>query len=419
MPKLLTCPACGAPLSLDDDGDDIVECSYCKRHVVVATGSLTDAPAKRVVGPPTREPISPRVARPRLRRAQQKLLLKVAAAVAALLLVGAGVWLDLRSNAPASAVNSAELLAKLELSTSADQVTKLFAPYLHPDSSSTIDFPAGSGVVRRVEIGPRNLSGQALSDLTIFSAGGFKQPGMLQRLQALVPNRVDEQGPGQRVFMGDAVLDLNDSVVHVWHWSSVHPANADPAKCQQRLNALWILARAVMFGGRTPTPDELKLVNGPTLEELAALDTSVTVEQAADEFQKKLPAGWCRMQAGLMCVADVDDARIGEARFTWSNALKARLHELKLDIRKSTEPAKDVRALAGCLEPALGKGKEEVVDYVRGTRTFGWTIGDGDQLVLGEGYLTIKTSEKAGADQPAAWPAKLPALFSAIRSCRR
>src|SRR5690606_20256019 len=52
MPKILTCPACGAPLELDDDDDGVVQCVYCQRHVIVATGAPTKAAAARFVAKP-------------------------------------------------------------------------------------------------------------------------------------------------------------------------------------------------------------------------------------------------------------------------------------------------------------------------------------------------------------------------------
>ncbi len=421
MAKVSSCPACGAPLS-PEKGQASVECFYCKRRVDVEERT-----------PPANTNPTPRPVAAEGRRrhassgANKKTLLNVLGVAAVVIFSVGGWYLEHRQatlQATPATDESTPFFRKLSLTASHEQVKAALGPYLPQNASParmTLDFPAGSRL-RRAELA-RELPGQAgISGIVVYS--DFNVPAAMARIKKLVPHRVEEGTANFRVLMGDAVLDVERSYAKVWHFDSVHPQNADYARCAERLAAMWAVGRAALLEGDAPTAAELALVNGPKLSDVAALDTNVTVEQVVDEVQKKLPAAWCRMQAGLMCVVDIDDALVSDVHLTWPNALRARLQQLRLKLPRSADAAA-ARAIAGCLEPALGAGEEKVVDYVRGTRTFTWSVSGGDKkkklidtIVLGNGYLTVDADASTPADQGAAWTAKMPALFAALQTCR-
>lgn len=442
MAKVLTCPACGAPLSLDDDDrDGVVECFYCKRHVVVATGALTQAPAKKVVASPqsaseaaqAREAKRERREAKRQRREERKQEgeetpqnknRRVALFTVGMLVAGAAVVYV--TNRAVSSIDAPdrppvdEVLRKLDLNSDEAQAAALFGvkPGAGIPNQLTVDAQQ-PGVVSRTHLSWEFPDKRTISRVSVSYQAGKKPKDILDKLGALVPNRL-RPGPTARVSQGDAVLDVGDHGFNIWHWGSVHPPNADYAGCAQRISALWSVARAVGLDGPTPTPAELELVNGPKLERAAELDTSIPVEQAVDYFQKKYSAGWCRMQAGLLCVVDVDDKLVDNVRYTWPNGLRARVGQAKLELIQDKATDKALRAVAGCLEPVLGKGTETVVDYVRGTRNWEWRLGrdgSGDRVLLAGRTLLISSAEGAPLDQPAAWHDKLQALFSALAAC--
>lgn len=435
MAKILTCPACGAPLELDDDDDGVVECLYCQRHVIVATGAPTKAAAKRVVASPgaalpplgSRRPPTPapRVTMEGSGRAKQLSPVALAAAIGIpIVLSGVAFFAVERGSGLVGATEESpvvdEQLKKLSLDTDQERAAAAFG--MKPNSDTipnrlTID-ARGPGLVRRAELSWTDADKRHISRVNVSFQSGKKSPELLQKVAALVPHRL-RPGPTARVSQGDAVLDINDHGLSIWHWDSLHTSGADPASCAERLAALWSVARATALGGPAPTPAELELVNGPKLEAVGAFDLEVPVEQAVDRFRKSFTASWCRMQAGLMCVVDVDDKLVDNVRFTWPNGLRARVGQVRLELndKQATDPA--LRAVAGCLEPVLGKGEEQVVDYVRGTRNWRWKLeSEGDEAVLAGPTFVLTSVEGKPLEQPAGWHPKLGKTLAAISACR-
>lgn len=422
MAKALVCPNCGAPL--EPDGSGVVECNYCERHIVLgAGGAPARPPARAAASAPAPAETDARKTSKRGRASRLKLTRPVRTTLAAtimLVVLGAIWWRHTQTmKAASNEVKGEELARKLELTATPDEVAALFGPAMHPNARPndvTIDFPLGQGAIRRMEL-HREFPGHGqISDVTVYF-NKYDKAATLARIREVAPNRLQAQNAGSdRVFMGDAVLDLAPTYIKIWHWDSVHPANGDYALCAQRIAAYWSLARWAALDGPAPTPEEVKLVNGPTLADLAKLDTSATVEQAVDAFHRHVPSGWCRMQAGLMCVADIDDPLVTEARWGWPNGLRARIHEGKLTFNKRDGMDKLQRAVAGCLQATLGAGEEVVVDYVKGTRNFVWKNDDGSSIILGERELAL-TSGEGPIDKPAAWLPRFAAIMSALDSC--
>jgi hypothetical protein len=441
MAKVLSCPACGAPLSLDDDDDGVVECFYCKRHVVVTTGSLTQAPAQKVVaslGAPAPQQLDKqRKSRqsPRAKAETRRLVLAMSTGLLVVLSLAAFYMLRPRETAASGPSQVDEGLKKLNLISSQQQAAALFG--VNPNSDGmqgqlTIQSPPGSGLVQRVMLNWMEQDKRYVSAIDVrYPQGARKKEDVLKKLGGFVHNRL-RPGPSARVSQGDAVLDIDDNGFKIWHWHSLHSPSADLASCAERLGAAFALARAAALDGPAPTPAELALVNGAKLEQAGDLDTSVPVEQAVDFFQKKHPAGWCRMQAGLLCVVDVDDKLVDSVHYTWPNGLRARVGQAKLDLIREKATDKALRAVAGCLEAVLGKGEEKVVDYVRGTRNWQWTLGDEpktppkgkpaaparDQVLLSGPMLLISTAEGKPLDQAADWHGKIGKMFSALAACQ-
>ena len=435
MPKILTCPACGAPLELDDDDDGVVECVYCQRHVIVATGVPTKAAAKKVVASPgaalpplgSRLPPTPapRVTLEGSGRAKQ-LPPAMLAATIGLLILCAGVAYFVTASSGSGIVGAAEeppaieeQLKKLSLDTDQERAAAAFGMKPNSDvipNRLTID-ARGPGLVRRAELSWTEADKRYISRVHLSFQSGNKSRDLLQKVTALVPHRL-RPGPTARVSQGDAVLDISDHGLSIWHWDSLHTPGADPASCAERLGALWSVARATALGGPAPTPAELELANGPKLEAVGAFDLEVTVEQAVDRFRKAFTAGWCRMQAGLMCVVDVDDKLVDNVRLTWPNGLRARVGQVRLELTNEQATDTALRAVAGCLEPVLGKGEEQVVDYVRGARNWRWKLApEGDEALLAGPTFVLASAEGQPLDQPAGWHPKLSKTLAAISAC--
>lgn len=409
MERVLECPQCGAPLS-PEGAAEIVECFYCKRHVVVRSGAPTEEPAAAVAKSPSpaRKPKSAK---------REKLQLWQWLAIAAVVpLTLAAIYYELKPPAAPEGPRTEELVKQLELSATPQQAGALLGERANAPGRVTVDFPGGHGTINRLEL-DRQLGGE-ISEVGAYFGPDLNKAAFVSRLQQAAPNRTKDSNGTVRVYLGDTVLDVGNGTFKLWHWSSVHPPNTDYTHCSARLSAYWALLRWAALDGKPLTAEQQKLVNGPRLDELSALDLSLTVEQATDAFQKKFTAGFCRMQAGLTCLADVDHALVNEVRFQWPNALRARPQQVVMTFKQRSEMDKAQRALAGCLHPVLGPGEEKVVDYVRGTRTFEWDLGaGGDRVVVDTSGLTLSAGEKSPVDQAAAWHSRFAQVAAAVERC--
>jgi hypothetical protein len=428
MLRALECPNCGGPLEVDGDAT-VADCHYCERHIVIAERKVTAAPAqvktRAPAGAPEPPPPKPRTKAAAPDRARSRNI-AIAWTVAGIAFIGA--WLGvsrLQKKAGADQpAQTAKHLRDLELSASPTEIQSLFGSAVNRSSTEsqvTLDFGFEGGVRRALL--QRDLPDKAqLSGVELQYNGAADVEAIVAKLKQITPYRVDQQNAqNYRVYVGDVVLDVATTTVKVWHWSSVHGDSPDYGPCVERLGAFWALARWAALDGAPLTEAQKTLVRGPTLAEATNMPPNVPVEQAVEAFKKAVPSGWCRMQAGLMCVADTGDAHIREVRWQWPNGLHARAQRLQLQLAKDS-PAKKPdeaaeRALAGCLEPVLGKADEVVVDYVRGSRAFNWKIGDTPAAVLQSGSLTLTSTDAQPVDQAPPWTARLSDIVAAIERC--
>lgn len=313
-----------------------------------------------------------------------------------------------------------EGLKKLSLNIDQEQAATAFGKKPNENDTPnrlTID-ARGPGLVSRAELSWTEGDKHGISRVNVnFQSAARKQQDVLQKVAELVPHRL-RAGSTARVSQGDAVLDISSHGLSIWHWGSLHPPGADYASCALRLGALWSVARAAALDGPAPTPVELELANGPELDAAGAFDLGVPVEQAVEQFQKSFTAGWCRMQAGLMCVVDVNDKLVDNVRYTWPNGLRARVAQARLELISGKGTDRALRAVAACLEPVLGTGEEQVVDYVRGTRQWRWKLDpNGDEALLVGPTFLLTSAEGRPLEEPAGWHAKLGKILSAISAC--
>jgi hypothetical protein len=77
------------------------------------------------------------------------------------------------------------------------------------------------------------------------------------------------------------------------------------------------------------------------------------------------------------------------------------------------------RAVAGCMQTALGSpGEESVIDYVKGTRTWTFKIGKaGDTVTLSERELVFSEAPSTKPDAPAEWPVQFAKSIAALDHC--
>jgi hypothetical protein len=419
--RSLDCPKCGAPL--DWSGDvAVIECAYCESHIAVASKTITPdaAQAKARTAPrpeppprplPDRRPAS-RSGQPWWSRASRghKIAAVGGTLAAAAVMVAAIVWLS-RPKPPGA---PAEVrLRALEPEADQKEVVALLGNMSAVDPNRvTVDFRAGG--VRRAEVYWEPPDTRSITAVNLFGAGGFDVDAITGKLRPLAPNRLIKiNAASWEIRVGEGELSISPHAISVRSHR-----RADP-RWKARFAAFWAAARFAVLGGGEPTAEQRKLLNGATLAEVAAVDTALAVEQAADGFTNRFAGGTCRPQAGLLCTVDVDDARIAEVRFGWPNAVGGRLHEVALMFVRGTEVARAQRSLAACLEPVLGKGTEEVTDAIRNTRRFTWPVGaEGDSAVIESSFFGLIVAEGAPATRTGAWAAQLPAIFAAVAGCQ-
>ncbi len=427
MAKVLSCPSCGAPLSRDDDHDGVVECAYCKRKIELGSGGRSS---------PGAHPFAP-AARQAESAPKSSTSAFVTAGVMALVMAGAiGAYFAMHPGAKAAdpkPINVVAALNQLSLATDERQAAALFG--LDPGSAHlpgqlSVD-ARDPGPIRNVHLTWYDADKRYISGLDVsHGPGARKTADILAKLRAFVPNRV-RQGPELSIGQGDTNLAFSDRGFGVHH-RFLHEHDPQEAGCVKRLNALFAIGRAAALDGPAPTPADLELVNGVTLERVGDVDPAVPIEKAVDFFQKKYSAGWCRMQGGLFCVVDPDDKLVDSVHFTWPIGVRSRVGQVKVELIREKTTAESLRAIAGCLEPALGPGEEKVIDYVHGTRHWKWKVveesrsrsrspspaPEADEILLDGPMLLITSADGRPLDQPSPWHGKLRALFSALATCR-
>lgn len=438
MPRALRCPNCGSPLPYDAGaGANVVACYYCEHPILFPGGveaededvdaepegaaqqradAELEAFAERSFEEPLAAQASRRLDRRHVEASPSRAARKIAIVVAGPLAV-AGLWLATSSRAAAEEPLSEELLRRVELASTAQEIGVLLDVSFNA-SAVTRDFRRG--IVRRAELQWSAGDKTHASKVTLFLRPGALEPSVVRtRLRELSPNRVQPFGVGShRLYVGDSVLDLSKDTLVVWHWTSVHPAGGDLAACNARRAAFWTAARFAALDGRALTPEELALVSGPPLAAATRLSTTLTVEQVTEELEKTFPAGRCVSQAGMTCSVDVDHPLVHEVRWRWPNAVKGRLRDATLTFRRPADPAKTQRVIAACLEGPLGRGEEAVVDYVTGARNWTWSVGSaGDRVTLTARDLRFSVPAGAKPDNPAAWPARFDAVIEAVARC--
>jgi DNA-directed RNA polymerase subunit M/transcription elongation factor TFIIS len=435
--KALKCPNCGSPLEYEASAT-VLECRYCKHHIALNKQQQERKKKKNnnnnsKAGGKERSPVG-----------------FAAAVFVGVAMFGVGAFYVLRHTSSASSTNDSQqaasssdrVLRNFELASTREDAMKLFGEHAAGSANVganqvTHDFTAGT--VRRVEVNWDAQDKRHASMVNVFfhqQAGSFDAKAVLAKLRSIVPNRIEPQGPtGHRISMGDSVLDLQGgaNTLMVWHWMSVHPANVDHATCGTRRAAFWAAARFAAFDGRVLSSQEIELLNGPRLGTITARFDSlarISVEQVTDEFTKAFSsAGRCWSQAGVLCQIDVDHPLVSNVRWRWPNAVKGLVREARLSFwtrPSSSDPMKMQRAVAGCMQTALGSpGEESVVDYVKGTRTWTWTFnsGDsgkaavGDKATLTERELVFSEAPSTKPDAPAEWPAQFAKSIAALDRC--
>ncbi len=419
MPSKLSCPNCGSPLPFDAK-TPVVVCRYCNGHVPRGEGAnASPAPApesRRKDKQPSRRSRESRTTRPDATRRA----LGIAFALLGLAAT-AGVVVYTRSSAQRSSDEEppAEVtLRKVDLGATPAAIADLLGKA--PDTTSRITRDFEKGIVRRAEVQWDKADGSHASKVTLFfRAGRFDPKPALDRLRTIVPNRVEpHSATSHRLFVGDSVLDVSSDTLTVWHWTSVHPAGIDRAACGEHRAAFWAAARFAALDGPSPTAAQIELVNGPALRTVTRLDHALTVEQVAGEINRTFPAGRCSTQAGVVCQVDVDHPIVKEVRWRWPNAVKGRVREATFSLRSPRDAAKIERAIAGCLQSVLGSGEESVTDYVKGTRTWIWRIGErGDKATLAPGSLRLSEPDDAKPEAPAGWPDRFAEIVGALDRC--
>ena len=334
------------------------------------------------------------------------------------------------------ATKSEDLVRKLDLRMSQAEMKELFGPFISPSSNqerTLIEFPVGHGAVRRIEIGYDRVGGAVSNMTVIFSGLGPDDYAKAWRnLQQALPNRDLDFGTQSSSYgakgtvgirMGDTMLRFNPTQLSIQHQDSIHPTSVERARCEEWLSAAWALLRWAAFDAPAPSAEQLRWVAGPTLEDTAGLDPELAGQQLREAFSRKLPTGRCELRGGWnTCGVSTDDANVAKMTWLWPDGEKSRVQRVTLEFRSrpETERREAQRAVAICLKPVLGDGKEEIELVQKKERSWTWLIGDlGDQVVLDEREFRMTEGLGQPPERPPAWASRYPAITAAMAGCKR
>lgn len=336
--------------------------------------------------------------------------------VASVAILGAFYWTSLPP-ADAEDEGAETSLRDLALTSTHEDMTRIFGKETRPGAQATFDFTGGA--VRRVEIN-RTLSNlDSISKITLHFHTGFDKAAAYARLQPLVPNRLETTASNYRLHVGDSVMDIGPTTASIYHWGSAHPEGRDYAVCLQRLEAFWAALRFATLDGPPLTPDQLRLVKGPSLVDVVAVDMNVPIDAASKIAIKGLPAGGCSKKPnGLLCNSVVNHPVFTEMRWGWPNAADARLSEVTWVLRKRPDLADVQRAVAECVRAELGDGEEAVVDHLQQRRTWTWRLGEsGERAELTTAALVLYAADPPKVGEAPGWAPKIGAISAALDRC--
>lgn len=203
--------------------------------------------------------------------------------------------------------------------------------------------------------------------------------------------------------------------------------NVKGERAAEVADAFFAAVRWAALDGPELSPAQLRIVQGPTLADVASVDASAPGARASAAVTEKLPFATCRTVTNLLtqkteltCATQVYDRLFTKVTYSWDNAPTALLRSVTLQRYtpgpyRGSVPAADPTA---CLTGALGPGKEEVVDLATGRTALTWSAGKGkDPIVLDGNTVTFQTSDSAPATQPAGWAPDLPKVLGALSTC--
>lgn len=354
----LKCPGCGAPLRWTGDVP-VLECRYCKTHVVTGTGQKTEQPA---------------VARSAASRAVMWIWIGV---VAVLVLSGVSAALVSQGGDGSTGFGLGVPVARLEalsMATTKDQVSSTIGGTSRDGSSITVGLRGCSFDDLMLGWGDKDPS--HVVRVSLSTSGGRPNP-QAQQLAALLQKQLgkrfhlteDKRSYGQHWTVASVTLTATGSNL------SVHVRPDDDPAWKQRMAALWKVIVATLQGKEAAIDEAAKrdlLGWGRPLESLASIDIRTTLAEAPQAIPKLFPGAQKSTSGGLTFTVAVDHPLIDEVMLSWDNAAQARLGQITL--RPFPPVPAALAAARGCLARELGAPSETIDDAANQKKRYDWAV---------------------------------------------
>jgi hypothetical protein len=360
-----------------------------------------------------------------VKAAERKALIPLLAVMVAAPIFGGILWYQSRAKTEATTVDLAALpgddrLTRYSFAMPPAEVSALFGPGAKPGAKVKL---RDDGVFTEIELG--GVGGPTYS---VALAGGPKLDvaRMFGRLAKIAPNRLEQDAATQREISVGRTLLRVDPRPSTGHKARVHVMTwVQGERGVKAADAFLATVRYAALDGPAPTAEQLRLLNGTPLAEATRFDVTTPIEDAATRFATTFGTSECVTQTDLLtkrteltCTTDVDAAVVSQARFAWPSAAKTRLRQVTfVRPKRSAAAAPDP---AACLETALGRGEEKVVDFASGAKVRSWPLGKrGDRVVVDSDTIEVVAREGAKPDEVADFAQAYPKIIDALARCAR
>ncbi len=450
---LLACPGCGAPLQNVRDVDGLITCTFCSATCRISTTSHAaaghkntpvktwwlyfDSPSKernKLVNEARQRAAK---ARKQANKAKQRAKAKaegkseptptpkkereknwwVALAPAAVLLAGVPLYFVIMKpwetpEDPSANLPSDEVLKDFSFGAPTAELAK----NLGVEDTKRIDAQLNpKGVFSRVSI---SWSQTPSRSMTLTGGEAFDVEAAEQRLEELAPASI---GTGNRHEVSANLLMVRLSGasstaarIEIMTWIK------DEARANEAADAGWAVARYLAYGGDKPTPEQVRLLTGPSLAEVAELDVAVPVDKAIATVQAAMPMAVCNTVTDMMtketelrCTVDVAHPLIDKATLAWSNEPGGTVRHAALQY-EGPRVKEAPEAMKGCLDASLGTGEVEVTDHATGAGFTKYALGEAGDRVEVQPYMLNIVGPEEGA---ATWPAQFGKIMKAVDGC--
>lgn len=355
LARALTCPNCGAPVRWKGQAQ-VIECRYCRTHVIAQSGIKTQAPATVVSA---RKP------------QEQKLILVLAVGLPFLLMVIGGVGMALKGGAGGGSIGGTKpsKVAKVTLETSQAKLHDKLGGRIW---KHTLLVPLSEGPFEQIIFRWDEKVDDHVKGISFRLPDKTPMPDkVMARLRKQLGRELRAQQTGGHHFGATSASLSVGSNLHLG------ANNFEDERWKGQLQALWTATAHAALGRKkklsAKTRREVLNVDNRIVD-LGKVDMDVNVRDAEAAVRKVFPAA---RTDDASHVVGLGHPWLNRGRLNWKNAADGKLEYVNLSLAPEHDEKAHRAAVVACFTQLYGNPAEAVNDHLKDRRTFNWEATGG------------------------------------------